>query len=222
MNKYRPVFAIVIVLAVAFVAGFFIIRARQNRQPFNDGLTAAQTAQSNPASQRKWPADAIVTLEEFGDYQCYPCSLLHPTLKSLKTEYGPNLNFVFRNLPLVSIHKNALVAAQAAEAARVQNKFWEMHDMLYENQDVWKDDINPKSIFVKFASDLGLDSARFSRDMDDKQVQLRIQADLDAAAQQGIKGTPTVLIEGHQLKPEATSPDGLRQGIELMLSRKSS
>lgn len=221
MNKYRPILVIVIVLAVALVAGFFVMRAKRNQQLF-DGASSAPVAQTSPATTRKPPADVVVTLEEFGDYQCPPCGLLHPTLKSLKQEFGPNLNFVFRNLPLTSLHKNALIAAQAAEAARVQNRFWEMHDLLYENQDLWKDDANPRSIFLKFASDLGMETARFSRDMEDKQIQLRIQADQDAAAQLGILGTPTIIIEGRQLRPETTTPDGIRKGIELMLSRKNS
>jgi len=163
-----------------------------------------------------------VTLEEFGDYQCPPCGALHPTLKQLKQEFGSNLNFIFRNLPLTSIHKNALLAAQAAEAARVQDHFWEMHDLLYENQDLWKDDINPRSIFLKFAADLGLDTARFTRDMDDKQVKLRIEADQAAAVELGINGTPTLLIDGRQLRTEVTNPEGIRKGIEFVMGRKSS
>jgi protein-disulfide isomerase len=163
-----------------------------------------------------------VTLEEFGDYQCPPCGVLHPTLKKLKQEYGANLNFVFRNLPLPTIHKNALAAAQAAEAARMQNRFWEMHDLLYETQDLWKDDINPRTIFIKFAGDLGMDAARFARDMDDKQVKMRIEADQQAAEELGIVGTPTLLIDGRQLRPEVTNPDGVRKGIEYTMGRKAS
>jgi protein-disulfide isomerase len=166
------------------------------------------------------PANAVVTIEEFGDYQCPPCGLLHPTLKKMKQELGPNLNFVFRNLPLSTLHKNALAAAQAAEAARVQDRFWEMHDLLYENQDLWKEDINPRGIFLKFASDLGLDTNRFAQDMDGKQVLLRIQADQQAAAELGIIGTPTIIIEGRQLRPEVTNPEGIRKGIELMMNKK--
>jgi protein-disulfide isomerase len=221
MSKYRPFVAIAIIVAVLVVVGFVLIRARRNQPAFEDGLSNAQTTPSNQATPRK-SSDVVVTLEEFGDYQCPPCGLLHPTLKSLKQEYGPNLNFVFRNLPIVSLHKNALVAAQAAEAARVQNKFWEMHDLLYENQKLWEEDINPKTIFIKFAADLGLDVPRFTKDMGDAQIQLRIQADQDAAAQLGIVGTPTILIEGHQMTPTAMTPDGIRKGIEYMLSRKSS
>jgi predicted DsbA family dithiol-disulfide isomerase len=96
-----------------------------------------------------------------------------------------------------------------------------MHDLLYENQDLWKDDINPQSVFWQFASDLGLDTARFSRDMAGKPVKLRIEADQEAAAELGIDGTPTVLIEGRQLRPEATTPDGIRKGIEVTMKRKT-
>ena len=163
-----------------------------------------------------------MTLEEFGDYQCPPCGELHPTLKRLKLEFGPNLNLVFRNLPLTTIHRNALAAAQAAEAARVQNRFWEMHDLLYENQGLWKEDINPRTIFLKFAADLGLDPGRFVRDMDGEQVKLRIEADQDAAAELGINGTPTILLDGRQLRPEVTNPDGIRKGIDYILGHKAS
>lgn len=162
----------------------------------------------------------MVTLEEFGDYQCPPCGALHPTLKKLKQEFGTNLNFVFRNLPLTQIHKNALVAAQAAEAARMQDHFWEMHDFLYENQQLWQDDVNPQAIFIQEARDLGLDLARFVRDMSKEQVQMRLQADADAAAQLGVNGTPTIFIDGLQLRPEVTTPEGIRKGIEQMMSRK--
>ena len=102
----------------------------------------------------------------------------------------------------------------------MQDRFWEMHDFLYENQDLWRDDINPQAIFLKEAEDLGLDMARFRRDMGDKQVQMRIDADTDAAAQFGVQGTPTIFIEGLELRPEVTNPEGIRKGIEQMLSQK--
>jgi protein-disulfide isomerase len=217
MQKYRPLLIIGLVLAITIVALFFLLRTRPGRESF----VAAPEPQLGTEAQRKPAEGVMVTLEEFGDYECPPCGALHPTLKKLKQEFGSSLNFVFRNLPLTTIHKNALAAAQAAEAARMQNRFWEMHDLLYENQDLWKDDINPKSIFWKFADDLGLDTARFMRDMDDKQVKLRIEADQSAAAELGIDGTPTLLIDGRKLRPEATNPDGIRKGIEFVMSRKT-
>jgi protein-disulfide isomerase len=216
MQKYRPLIIIGIVLVAAIVAYVFLSRSGPNVAP----PIAGPVAQSTIEAQRKPPANVVVTLEEFGDYQCPPCGALHPSLKKLKQEYGPNLNFVFRNLPLTELHKNALLAAQAAEAARMQNRFWEMHDLLYENQDLWKDDINPQSIFWKFAADLGLDTGRFSRDMADRQVKLRIEADQAAAAALSISGTPTVLIDGRELRPEVTNYEGIRKGIEFVMSRK--
>src|SRR6185312_9719115 len=119
MQKYRPILIIAIVLAVTIVALFFLLRARPN-----EDFVATKT-QSATEVRSKTPEAVVVTLEEFGDYQCPPCGELHPSLKKLKQEFGSNLNFVFRNLPLTTLHKNALAAAQAAEAARMQNRFWE-------------------------------------------------------------------------------------------------
>ena len=212
-NSYRPFLIIALVLLVAAAGTALLLKSNQR----GDSSSRTTNTQS-PDSAKKNASNTVVTLEEFGDYQCPPCGQLHPTLKKLKQEYGEHLNFIFRNLPLTKIHQNALAAAQAAEAARIQSHFWEMHDLLYENQSLWKDDINPRSIFIKFAADLGLNTAQFTRDLDDKQIQMRIEADMDAAAKQGIDGTPTILINGRQLRVEMTTPDGVRKGIELMLS----
>jgi len=206
MKRYLAVIIVAAVLVVVIVAGVFLFRSRGN----NDVASQPPVVASTPTA---------VTLEEFGDYQCPPCAQLHPTLKEIKQQYGPSLNFVFRNLPL-TIHKNALIAAQAAEAARVQNRFWEMHDLLYEKQDAWKDDNNPKATFIKYAGELGLDTARFEQDLLSDQVRFRLQADLDEAARLGINGTPTILINGRQMKTEATNADGIRKGIQLMMSRQ--
>jgi protein-disulfide isomerase len=217
MQKYRPFLIIALVLAIAIVGGAILLRSNRNS---SFGAAPAGLQPSPSRTENKTASQAVVKLEEFGDYQCPSCGELHPSLKKLKTEFGPKLNFVFRNLPLTTIHKNSMAAAQAAEAARMQNRFWEMHDLLYENQGLWKDDVNPKTVFLKFATDLGLDATRFSRDMDDKQVQLRIQVDQEAAAELGINGTPTLLIDGRQMRPEATTPEGIRKAVEIMLTRK--
>ena len=147
------------------------------------------------------PASADFTLVEYGDYECPDCGRLFQIIRDLQATLGSRLQIVYRHYPLNGIHPEAQEAAEAAEAAGGQNRFWEMHDLLYENQDLWKDDINPKTIFLKFAADLGLETARFARDMDDKQVKLRIEADQEVAAELGINSTPTVLIDGRQLRP---------------------
>ena len=217
MKNFRPFVIIAIVLLVSVIGGVIFLRSRQNTDSSRN-LPPASEAPTETA--KKLPADTVVTLEEFGDYQCPPCGELHPTLKKLEAQYGPNLNFIFRNYPLTEIHKNALLAAQAAEAARVQDRFWEMHDLLYENQKVWSDDVNPKPIFLKFARDLGLDTERFVRDLGGEEVKMRIEADQEAATKMGVNGTPTVFINGRRLRAEATTPDGVRKGIELMMARK--
>ena len=160
MKTYRPFLIITIVLVISVVGGVLLLRSGRS----SDSVGPTPQIPAEPG--RKLPAETIVTLEEFGDYQCPPCGELHPTLKKLKKEFGPGLNFIFRNFPISEFHKNALAAAQAAEAARMQDRFWEMHDLLYENQKVWSDDVNPKPIFLKFAQDLGLDTSRFVRDLD--------------------------------------------------------
>ena len=162
-----------------------------------------------------------VTLEEFGDYQCPPCGLLHPELKSIKADYGKRLTFIFSNFPLSRIHKNAQAAAQAAEAARLQGSFWQMHDTLYEHQKEWKDESDPRPIFRKFAGEIGIDLRRFDRDVDSPGVKARIDADSKRAESLNIEGTPTILIEGQQLRTEAMTREGIRQGIEAMLQRKA-
>jgi protein-disulfide isomerase len=217
MKTYRPFLIIALVLVVSVIGGAFLLRSGRS----TDSFKANEPALNSPApAGQKVPTGTTVTLEEFGDYQCPPCGQLHPTLTNLKKEFGPNLNFVFRNLPLTAIHKNALLAAQAAEAARVQNRFWEMHDLLYESQKLWSDDANPRPIFLKFARDLGLDTERFDRDLGGEEVKMRIEADQAAAARLGITGTPTILINGRLLRVEATTPEGIRRGIELMMGSK--
>lgn len=215
MKQFRPLLIIAIAVIAALIGAALLLRSRR------EDSVSAPPSQTTAGKPDKIPANVVITLEEFGDYQCAPCAQLHPELKKLKQEFGPNLNFVFRNLPLSTVHKNALVAAQAAEAARVQNRFWEMHDLLYENQDLWKDDANPRPKFVKFARDLGLNTWLFVRDLEGKQVKFRIEADRDAALRLDIDGTPTILINGRRLGTEATTPYGIRKGIEVLLTRGS-
>jgi protein-disulfide isomerase len=210
MKKIGPFLLIAVVLILSVIAIVMLLRSGSETGTFTEGT---------PEPGPKPPAKSTVTLEEFGDYQCPPCGLLHPTLKSLKSEFGGNLNFVFRSLPLTNLHKNAMLAAQTAEAARVQSRFWEMHDLLYENQKLWSEEADPKPIFLKFARDLGLDTTRFERDLNSDEVKMRITADQDAAAKQGITGTPTILVDGRRLRVEATTPDGIRTIIVAMTRR---
>jgi protein-disulfide isomerase len=147
--------------------------------------------------------------------------MLYPVLKDIEHEYGKQLQIVFHQFPLTKIHKNAMNAARAAEAARNQGKFWEMHDRLYRNQNTWKDLDDPRPVFIQYAQELGMNTDRFTRDLDSPEVEQRIAADMQKGTSVGVTGTPTVFIEGQMLLYEKTTPDGLRQGINYMLQRKA-
>ncbi len=139
-----------------------------------------------------------VQVVEFGDYQCPACGQAYPITKQILSEYGDKITFVFRNFPLPQLHPNAEAGAEAAEAANAQGKFWEMHDMLYENQDSWSDVSDPTDIFVSYASTLGLDTAKFKKDITSKAYDKYIQSDVSDGYSLGITGTPTFYINGKQ------------------------
>jgi len=245
MKRFLPLLIIAGVLVIVIVGALAFFRSQRTdaTTPFANQPGPAPTASSpaptapNPVTPTPqtsasvaptatqsagYPSNVSVTLEEFGDYQCPPCGLLHPELKKITAEYGSRVNFVFRNFPLTKNHKNALAAAQAAEAARLQGHFAEMHDWLYEHQDAWKDEENPRPTFTKYAREIGLDLRRFAQDMDSPQVQQKIDNDMKEGQARGVTGTPTIFIEGRQLKPEVMTAEGLHKGIDLMLARKAS
>jgi protein-disulfide isomerase len=128
---------------------------------------------------------------EYGDYECPDCGNAYPVIKRLIAEMGPRLRFVFRNFPLYSVHPHASVAAQAAEAAAAQGKFWEMHDLLYEHQ---KDlaDIE----MSKFALRVGLEIYRFEADLASERFARRVADDYDSGMKSGVTGTPTFFVNG--------------------------
>jgi Na+/H+ antiporter NhaA len=134
-------------------------------------------------------ADAPVTLLEYGDFECPHCGRVAPIIQELLVrEYG-RLRFVFRHLPLTDVHPNAALAAEATEAANAQGKFWEMHDMLFANQDalLFAD-------LTRHATDLGLDVARFERDLREGRYGARVAQDVESADSSGVVGTPTLFI----------------------------
>jgi len=234
MKKSLPFIIIAVVLIAAIAA--FIVFGRKKSSDSNSAFVATP-AQVSVAGPTQVPAasptatlpiekpnvkvSSPVVLEEYGDYQCPPCGLLYPVLKDIEHEYGKQLQIVFHQFPLTKIHKNAMNAARAAEAARIQGKFWEMHDRLYRNQNAWKDLDDPRPVFLQYATELGLNADRFSRDMNSPEVEQRITADMQKGTSVGVTGTPTVFIEGQMLLYEKTTPDGLRQGINYMLQRKA-
>jgi protein-disulfide isomerase len=137
------------------------------------------------------PAKAPVTLVEYGDYECPYCGEAYPVVKALQKRLGEQVRFVFRNFPLAEAHPHAEHAAEAAEAAGAQGKFWEMHDLLYENQDALDD-----QDLVRYASALKLDVPRFVKEMKSGAHLERVRADFSSGVRSGVNGTPTFFING--------------------------
>ena len=233
MKKYLP-FAIIVIVLVAAVGGSFVLWKNRGGSTANSDSTFATTPPaSNSPTPNQTPKDTAgltrpnvkvsspVVIEEFGDYQCPPCGQLYPELKQLEAEYGDQVKVVFRHFPLIKIHKNALLAAHAAEAARNQNKFWEMHDRLYRNQKEWAELDDPKPVFEGYARQLNLKLDQFNNDLQSNLIDQKISADLQRGTSQGVTGTPTVFLDSHLLKYEATNLDGLRRGINILLQQKA-
>ena len=137
------------------------------------------------------PADAAVTLVEFGDFECSHCGQAYPIVKEVQDRLKGKLRFVFRNFPLTHAHQHALAAAEASEAAAAQGKFWEMHAKLFEHQKRLGD-----YQIAKYAEAIGLDMARFAADMETHAHQDRVQAHFDSGISSGVHGTPTFFING--------------------------
>jgi protein-disulfide isomerase len=129
------------------------------------------------------------------------------------------MRFVFRHFPL-EMHKHARTAAYAAEAAGNQGRFWEMHDIIYQNQKNWEKAEDARPLFIQYARDLKLDADQLSRDMDSPAVQARVTADYNRGIALGVTGTPTLFMNGRQMNPAAVTPEGLRMALDYMLGKK--
>ncbi len=142
---------------------------------------------------------APVTLVEYGDFQCPACRDYHSMVEQvIAAEASSTLRFVFRHFPL-SQHPNAIPAAQASEAANIQGKFWDMHNLLFDKQKDWEAISNPKDAFVAYAKQLGLDEKKFSEDYELQSVRDRINLDYKGGVAARINSTPTFFVNGKQI-----------------------
>jgi protein-disulfide isomerase len=182
----------VIVVVILIFIGIFALSGKKS--PSSSGK--AGTLTQHIEGQGK----ANVTLTEYGDYECPFCGQYFPTLKQVQTEFNSQIFFQFRNFPLVSIHQNAFAGARAAEAAALQNKFWEMHDALYETQTQWSSASDPISLFNQYATQLGLNLAKFKTDYASSTVNNLINADMAEGNKLNVQGTPSFFLDGKQVQ----------------------
>lgn len=137
------------------------------------------------------PADALVTLVEYGDYECPYCALAYPIVKAAQQQLGDQLRFVFRNFPLSKAHPHAQHAAEAAEAAGAQGKFWPMHNLIFEHQHALED-----AHLLRYAQSLGLDTQRFQQELRMGVYAKRVQEDFRQGMRSGVNRTPTFFVNG--------------------------
>lgn len=145
---------------------------------------------------QKGNPQATVTLVEYSDFQCPACASFDSLLTQLVNQYGDRVLFVYRHFPLREKHQNAEAAAEAAEAAGLQNKFWEMHNILFATQNTWGTLADPQSTFQSFATGIGLNLEQFITDSNSVSVRDQVEADYRSGLAAGIDGTPTFFLQG--------------------------
>jgi protein-disulfide isomerase len=159
------------------------------------------------------PEDAAVTLVEYGDYECPHCGHAYHIIKQVQKHYGPDLRFVFRNFPLAEIHPQAQAAAEAAEFANANGRFWEMHDGIYQNQQ----SLN-SSLLFELAADIGISVEGLRKSLKDHEFASKVRQDFLGGVRSGVNGTPAFFINGIRHDAPYDS-ENLRSAIDARLSR---
>lgn len=192
------VWLVAILLVGGSLAGVFYlaktaepVENNQNGSGLRDEVSSEDWVGGNP--------EAAVTLVEYADFQCPACGQYHPIIKKLEEELGAQVRFVFRHFPLARVHPNAEAAAAAAEAAGLQEKFWEMRNILFERQNDWSKKPNPRVAFVAYAQELGLNTDQFKNDMELDVIEEKIQTQFNGGTASGVNSTPTFFINSAKI-----------------------
>lgn len=203
-------FLVVLAVIVVAIGGLFVFTRDKAQAPGSSDSQSSNHTLGNNAKQ--------VELLEFGDFQCPACAAFHAIVKQVVSKYSNDILYTFKHFPLESIHPNARAAARAAEAAGLQGKFFEMHDLLYENQDTWSGSSQPLPIFKSFASTIGLDLNKFEADFASETVNSTINADSAEGKAKNIDGTPTYFLNGEKLNNnEISNVDAFSAKIEAAI-----
>ena len=216
VSHYFPLMIVLIVFVMAVGGGALFLHLRMPP-------ARSTTALGSPGAQPPHVlgnAKARVQLEQFEDFQCANCAGLEPEFKKIEQDYGAKLQIIFREFPLPN-HEHAMAAAQAAEAGGLQNRFWEMHDRLFQNVWMWRKAPNPQLVFEEFAKNVGLDVERFKKDVASDVVKARIAADQERATSLGVSETPALIINDRRLPNSALNAQGIRAAIDAALTPKS-
>ncbi|MDZ7681378.1 MAG: thioredoxin domain-containing protein [Fodinibius sp.] len=174
-----------------------------------------QTAVAQNSAEQK----PSITIVEYSDYQCPACGYFHPIIKKIKEKYGDQVQLELKFFPLNS-HRYAALAARAAQAAKNQGKFREMHNMLYEHQKQWSESGNPAPKFVNYAREIGLDIEQFKNELNARETQQAVMQQKKEGQQQGVRATPTFIIEGDQIGSLPKNFNEFDQLVQQYLNEK--
>jgi protein-disulfide isomerase len=189
-------FLIILVVLAALFAGFLWFSKAKETAKAPSGNETGKVSNHVAGSGNK-----KVTIIEYGDFECPACGAYYPIIEQVREKYGEDITFQFRNFPLVQIHKNAMAAHRAAEAADKQGKFWEMYNVLYSQQQSWTASGNPSRVMEDYALQLGLNIDKFKSDVASSSVNDTINADVKAGQAIGASATPTFVINGKKIDP---------------------
>ena len=220
MKRYLPFFIVGTVALVTLASGTLLYRAKRLPALAIPENSTASAMGGTEMVHVRGRADAPVTLVEFGDFQCPPCATLADPIDKLEREYRPRLRIVFRHLPLPN-HQHAREAALASEAASLQGRFWEMHDLLYREQSVWSKGPDVRALFNSYAGMLGLNIDRFKKDMESEQAKARVKSDEQQALALGLATTPSIFVNNGKLPRAYVNPPGLRTAIDSAMKKAS-
>lgn len=214
--KNLPLLLGTLVVSVVLIAGIAVLFSRSSVQQQAPVDQSQLTAGANVT----WgPDDAPVTIVEFSDFQCPACKSAEPFVRAVRTQYPDSVRIVYRYFPLEQLHQYARTAAQAAQVAQTEGKFWEYSDILFENQETWstldsKDQV--KQTLSEYATELGIDSASFLERMDSPDVVAAVQNDITLGDTLKIMATPTFYVNGVQ-----TSAPELLDAVKSVLDQQS-
>lgn len=209
-----------VVAVVALIAVFIGIDSASKQKSPTTAQNGTLDAVTESDHVKGGNFSSPVTLVEYSDFQCPACAVYYPITKKLLEANGAKVQFVYRYFPLEGIHPNALGAAKTAEAAGKQNKFWEMHDLLFERQKKWSSEKNVRDVMVRYAGELGLNVDQFIADYENVETKTRIDIDVQSGKRVELEGTPTFFINGTKID-NPVSYDEFQKLIDNVVAKKS-
>jgi protein-disulfide isomerase len=220
MRRYLPFVIVIAVGLITLASGTMLYRAKRPAVSGTGKAAIGLEKRGGKTGHILGSPDAEVVVEEFGDFECPPCGRLSEPINQLERDYHGRVCVIFRNFPLPN-HKHAREAAEAAEAAALQGRFWQMHDVLYREQEVWSKSDDVRSLFKAYAGTAGVNVTQFEKDLDSDEVKKRVAADQQQGTNLGVSTTPSLFVNDQAVPVPQINPTGLHAVVEAALKQKA-